>query len=98
MANVTFEIAKSKKSDEFKPIQLSDGSVVKMQWDLDGENVSIRGTIEKNGKEIGRISWSTEFNRLTVSISPLDALESSVALEAVDIFTAGLHNVLDNED
>lgn len=98
MANVNFEIAKSKKSDEFKPIQLSDGSVVKMQWDLDGENVSIRGTIEKNGKEIGRISWSTEFNRLTVSISPLDALESSVALEAVDIFTAGLHNVLDNED
>lgn len=98
MANVKFEIAKSKKSDEFKPIQLSDGSVVKMQWDLDGENVSIRGTIEKNGKDIGRISWSTEFNRLTVSISPLDALESSVALEAVDIFTAGLHNVLDNED
>ena len=98
MANVNFEIARSKKSDEFKPIQLSDGSVVKMQWDLDGENVSIRGTIEKNGKEIGRISWSTEFNRLTVSISPLDALESSVALEAVDIFTAGLHNVLDNED
>jgi len=98
MANVNFEIAKSKKSDEFKPIQLSDGSVVKMQWDLDGENVSIRGTIEKNGKEIGRISWSTEFNRLTVSISPLDALESSVALEAVDVFTAGLHNVLDNKD
>jgi len=98
MANVNFEIAKSKKSDEFKPIQLSDGSVVKMQWDLDGENVSIRGTIEKNGKEIGRISWSTEFNRLTVSISPLDALETSVALEAVDVFTAGLHNVLDNKD
>jgi len=98
MANVNFEIAKSKKSDEFKPIQLSDGSVVKMQWDLDGENVSIRGTIEKNGKEIGRISWSTEFNRLTISISPLDALETSVALEAVDVFTAGLHNVLDNKD
>ena len=98
MATVNFEIAKSKKSDEFKPIQLSDGSVVKMQWDLDGENVSIRGTIEKNGKEIGRISWSTEFNRLTISISPLDALETSVALEAVDVFTAGLHNVLDNKD
>ena len=57
MANVNFEIARSKKSDEFKPIQLSDGSVVKMQWDLDGENVSIRGTIEKNGKEMTHISF-----------------------------------------
>jgi hypothetical protein len=98
MNNVNFEVEKSRENQDFKPISLSDGSVIKMQSESNGANVAVRGTVEKNGKEIGRISWSTEFNRLTISLNPLDALESSVALEAVDVFTAGLHNVLDNKD
>lgn len=95
MANVNFEVEKSQETQNFKPISLSDGSVIKMQCESNGANVAVRGTVEKNSKEIGRISWSTEFNRLTVSLSPLDALNTPVALEAMDVFVAGLHNVLD---
>ena len=98
MANVNFEVEKSQETQNFKPISLSDGSVIKMQCESNGANVSVRGTVEKNSKEIGRISWSTEFNRLTVSLSPLDALTKSVALEAVDVMVAGLHNVLDTNE
>ena len=95
MANVNFEVEKSQETQNFKPISLSDGSVIKMQCESNGANVAVRGTVEKNSKEIGRISWSTEFNRLTISLSPLDALNTPVALEAMDVFVAGLHNVLD---
>ena len=98
MANVIFEVEKSQETQNFKPVSLSDGSVIKMQCESNGANENVRGTVEKSGKEIGRISWSTEFNRLTVSLSPLDVLTTPVALEAVDVLVAGLHNVLDTNE
>lgn len=98
MINVNFEVEKSRENEDFKPISLSDGSVIKMQSESNGTNVAVRGTVEKNGKEIGRISWSTEFNRLTISLNPLDAMDTSVALDAVDVLVAGLHKVLDTNE
>lgn len=95
MANVNFEVEKSQEIQNFKPISLSDGSVINMQCESKDGNMAVRGTLEKNNKEMGRFSWSVEFNRLTVSISPLDTLSTPVAMEALDVFVAGLHNVLD---
>lgn len=91
MAKQELKLATSYEKKELdQPVTLSDGTVVTMSCINDGGKKSISGEAVKNEKQVGNMRLSPDSGRLYMQVQPLSEVSTSVALEIVETFMAGI--------
>ncbi len=88
------EIAKKSEKGSFKPVTLTDGTVVEATY-TKGEKKSIHGEIKKGGKTVGSLWLSEEQDRMHFQINSLSSVTDGAVSEGMTLF-AGFIEALNN--
>ena len=94
MADIELNVTNSYREDDINPVELSDGTVVKMNYVVDGEKKSMSGVAEKNEEQIAMLRMNPEGNRIFMQIDPLKDVPADTVVEILETFVAGIKLVL----
>lgn len=94
MADIELNVTNSYRMDDINPVELSDGTVVKMNYVVDGDKKSMGGVAEKNEEQIAMLRMNPEGNRIFMQIDPLKAVPADTVVEILETFVAGIKLVL----
>lgn len=94
MADIELNVTNSYRKDDINPVELSDGTVVKMNYVVDGEKKFMSGVAEKNEEQIAMLRMNPEGNRIFMQIDPLKAVPADTVVEILETFVAGIKLVL----
>ena len=95
MADIELNVTNSYRKDDINPVELSDGTVVKMNYVVDGEKKSMSGVAEKNEEQIAMLRMTPDSGRVFMQIDPLKDVPKETVVEIFETFVAGLKLVLD---
>lgn len=90
MAKINLKESSQKKSVQYNPVVLSDGTSVQFTKSVDGEKKDLRGRAVKDDKELGTASFNPGTNRIFLSVHPVSEMGESLAKEIAETLMSGI--------
>ena len=94
MAEIDLSERKTDVRREFEPVVLSDGTKVTFHKNVVNGVRNFYAEAEKNGKNVGRVSFGDDTNRLFLQVEKWDVLGENAAKEIVDTLYKGMIQLL----
>ena len=94
MATLTLKEKTQNVTQEFEPVTVGGDISVKFHKDVNAGKRRYYGVAEKEGKEVGRASWSDDAKRLIVMVDQIDSLGDATTKELADTLYAGVLQML----
>ena len=94
MAKLELKETTQNVTQEFEPIAVNEEISVKFHKDINAGKRRFYGVAEKDGKEIGRGTWSDDAKRLIVMVDSIDKLGDDTAKQVADTPYTGVLQML----
>ncbi len=94
MAELELKETKKDVTQEFEPIAVNEEISVKFNKNITAGKRRFYGVAVKDGKEIGRATWSDDAKRLIVMVDDIDKLGDETAKEVADTLYSGVLQML----
>lgn len=94
MAKLELKETTQNVTQEFEPIAVNEEISVKFHKDINAGKRRFYGVAEKDGKEIGRGTWSDDAKRLIVMVDSIDKLGDDTAKQVADTLYTGVLQML----
>jgi len=86
-------VEEEKHDGKFKPVELSDSTVVSFDYTVNGGNRKLYIKAEKDGNEVGRLSLNPDVNRMFLQVHPLDSMTPEAVVEFMATAMAALEEI-----
>ena len=94
MAKIELQEKTSYRKSDFDPVELKDGTVVKMSYVIDGEKKTLTGEAVKDNVKVAMLRVNPDGNRLFMQVDPLNSVPGEAAVEIIETFVAGINHLL----
>lgn len=94
MAELELKEKTQNVTQEFEPIAVNEEINVKFHKDITAGKRRFYGVAEKEGKEVGRATWSDDAKRLILMVDDIDKLGDETAKQVADTLYTGVLQML----
>ena len=85
---------KSSSRVEFEAVEVAEGVSVKYEKTQNDKGLFVNGVINKDDREVGRVSLSEESDRMYMQLSPLNGLKKDTVVKVMQQITEGLAELM----
>ena len=97
MAKIELQETPSYLKCNFEPVEMEDGTIVNMDYVVEGEKKTMNGKALKDSKEVALFRVNPDGNRLFIQVQPLDGVSIDTAADIVETFVEGIRHLFNKE-